>query len=258
MKIYTRIQYSWNQDGELVVDNYDAFEYTGKVELCCGASTSQQQIGAEQATAYQQMTQQAQQVFGSSSQVFQQLQSTFAPTVAAGPSQQGFSAAEDANLKSQAITQSGVAYKNAKSAVGEAIASQGGGNNPALTSGSNTGIDLGIANSAAANTANELSNIEETNYATGRQNYDTAVSGLAASPNVYNPAAEFGNAATNSGNAASNTANQIASQNSSWVQAVTGVLGGVASAATGGLVKGSGSGSGTGVSDSNPSAGPEG
>lgn len=244
MKIYTHIVGSMTTGA---IDIEDFFEYIGDTALCCGATPAQDVAQAGQASVFAQLTNQAQQVFGASSQVFQQLQKTFAPTVAAGPSQQGFSPAENANLQSQAITQSGQAYRNAKAAVGNAGASEGGGNNPALQTGVNAGTDAKLASSASENTANELSNITEKNYETGRANYDTAVSGLESSPNVFNPATSAGGAATGAGEASATTANQIASQNNSWVQAVTGALGGVASAATGGVIKnlgGGGSGSG--------------
>lgn len=235
MNIYTRVSYIWD-GSKYVVDTLDVIDYNGPVALLCGASSAQNQVQSQQLSAYQTMTQQAQQVFGASSQVFNQLQSTFAPTVKAGPSQQGFSPTEDANLKSQAITSSGQAYKNAKEAVGDTVASEGGGNNAALQSGVNTGINLNVADSAAANTANELQQETEANYATGRQNYDTAVAGLESSPGVFNPATSASSAATGAGEAAGNTANQIASQNNSWVQSVTGALGGIAgTVATGGM-----------------------
>lgn len=235
MNVYTKITGRF-VGTDIIIDKTESFVYDGNVAECCGASSQQNQAQAAQAAAYTAMTQQAQQVFGASSQVFKQLQSTFAPTVAAGPSQQGFSAAEDANLRSQAITQSGIAARNAKQSVDQSIAAQGGGNNPALTSGTNTGIDLAVANAASQNTANQLGQITEANYATGRQNYDTAVAGLTGSTNVFNPASTAGNAATGAGEASASTANQIASQNNSWVQAVTGALGGIAgSVATGGM-----------------------
>lgn len=243
MKIYTKLVLQWNEGADKYLPVVEeSYEYDGPVALCCGATGAQNTIQTGQMNAYTQMNQQAQAVFGQDSQVFNQLQSTFAPTVAAGPSQQGFSPTENANLQSQAITESGQAYKSAKSAVGEAVAAQGGGNNAALTSGTNTGIDINVADSAAANTANQLGQITQANYQTGRQNYDTAVAGLAGSTNVFNSATNAGNAATGAGSAASTTANQIATQNNSWIQSVTGALGGVAGAAVGDIGSGGGGG----------------
>lgn len=248
MKIYTRIEYRWDGD-KLVLDNYDAFEYSGNVELCCGATDAQNAAQAAQASAYTQMTQQAAQVFGDSSAVFKQLQATFTPTIAAGPNQEGFSPAEVSALKSQAITQSGNAYRNAKQAVGESIAAEGGGNNSALQSGTNTGINLSVANSAAANTADEENKIDLANYSTGRTNYANAVAGLSGATGVYNPATSSANASTTAGEASANTANQIASQNNSWQQGVIGALGGIGGAFVSGGLKSLG-GAASSASDS--------
>lgn len=252
-KIYTKITWSLTDDG-MVLDNADYSWYDGKIELACGATSAQNTVQAAQASAYTQMTQQASQVFGSSSQVFNQLQSTFAPTVAAGPSQQGFSAQEVGNLNSEAVTQGGVAARNAQQAAGESIAAQGGGNEAALQNGTNAGVKANIDVSAAENTANNLATITQNNYTQGNANYNAAVQGLAGSTNVYNASTSAGSAATGAGVASANTANQIATQNNSWMQAVSGALGAVGgSFASGGLSALEGGGSG-----SSPNAGANG
>lgn len=244
MRIYTKI--TWDiATGAL--DSEEHFEYDGEITLLCGATAAQTQAQQAQAAAYTQMTQQAQQVFGAGSQVFQNLQNTFQPTIAKGPSQEGFSEAEKSALNSQAITNGGIAARNAKQATGEAVAAQGGGNNAGLQSGVDTGIEAQVNESAAENTANNLNTIQLNNYATGRQNYQQAVAGEAGSVSAFNPATGAGSAATGAGEASANTANQIATQNQSWVQAVTGALGGVAGSFVGGglgkLIPGMGSGS---------------
>lgn len=243
MKIYTSI--TWDiETGR--VDKEESFVYHGKIDLLCGATAAQNQAQQAQATFYTQATQQASQVFGAGSQVFQQLQSTFAPTVAAGPSQQGFSPAELANQNSQAITNNGIATRNAQQAAGESIAAAGGGNNSALQSGQSAGVKANIDIAGAENTANALSTITANNYATGRANYNTAVAGLEGAPGVFSPSTGATSAATGAGEASANTANQIAqAANSPW-QAALGALGGVAgSFASGGLGKLIGSGSGS-------------
>jgi len=242
MKIYTKLQYYWDDRlNSYVLDKSESFEYNGVIELMCGASGQQKDIGASQQTFMNQLQSQAGQVFGASSTVFQNLLNTFTPTVQAGPNQQGFSPAELAVRNSQAITNAGTAYKNAKAALGENNAATGGGNT-GLPSGAAATEATELANAGANNTANQLNQIQEENYATGRQNYDTAVSGLAQAPNVFGAATSAAGAANNAGEAAANTANQISQQNNSWMSAVGGILGGVAGAATGGLVKGFGGG----------------
>lgn len=237
MRIYSSASLQWDDDAQRYITVSEQFtEYSGPVVLCCGASAGQQAVANSQTLAYQTLQQQAQQVFGNSSTVFNDLVSSLSPVVAAGPDQQGFSQAEQSALNSAAITNTGQAYRNAKQAVGEAEAAQGGGNVGDVTGGSKTATDLGIAESAAAQTSSELNQIQQQNYATGRQNYDNAVSGLESAANVYNPATSLANASTTSGEAAANTENQIAQQNNSWVQGVTGILGDVAGVATGGVM----------------------
>jgi len=252
MKVYRELRFQW--DGHKYIKIYeDAFMYEGEVELACGASSGQKAIGQQQSNFYNQVTTQAGSVFGNSSTVFQDLLNTFAPTVAAGPNQQGFSPTELSNLNSQAITQTGQAYRNAKAAVGDAESAQNGGN-ASLPGGGNLGVNAQLAESAANQTAGELSNITQQNYAVGRQNYDVAVQGLANAPSVFNTASGFDNAATGAGSAAANTQNQISQQNNSWISAVTGALGQVGGAAAGALLGGN-SDSGSGDQNQSPNNG---
>lgn len=230
MQIYTRLVFDI-RTGNLIES--EEYNYDGPLDLCCGASSQQTNTYNQQQQLSSQVMQQGQQVFGDSSKVFNDLVSSLAPTVAAGPNQEGFSAAEKSALQSQAITNAGVAYKNAKAATGNAIAAQGGGNT-SLTSGANLGVEANLASSASQNTADQLSTINLNDYATGRQNYDTAVSDLAGATSVYNPATNVDNSATGALTGQANTANEIASQNNSWIQSVSGALGGIAGVATGG------------------------
>ena len=245
MKVYTRLTGRWND----LRNEYETleelhFEYEGPVVQLCGATPQQTSAQEQQASFATQVQQQASQVFGSDSSVFSDLMSTFAPTIAAGPNQEGFSAGEKSNLDSSAITETGQAYKNAKEAVGEAESAQGGGNTSGVTSGANVGTDLSVANSAAAQTSGELNQIDEADYQTGRANYDAATSGLLNATNSFNSATSSDNAETSAGTASANTANQIASENNSWVQSVTGALGGIAGAVTTGGMSNLGKGVG--------------
>lgn len=233
MKIITKCEGIWN--GRAYVTVYEeTMAWHGPVALACGPSGAESAIGQSQQNFMTQLQTQAGSVFGSSSQVFNSLMNTFSPIVAAGPNQQGFSPALLANLNSQAITQTGQAYQNAKAAVGNQLSAEGGGN-VALPSGSTVGANLSLAESAANETSKQLSQITQENYATGRQNYEQAVQGMEAAPGVFNAATGAANAATNAGTAAANTANQIAQQRTSWMQPVIGALSGIAGAATGGM-----------------------
>lgn len=237
MKIYSSITYRWNDSiGKYEIDFSDSFDYNGPVELLCGATSAQNNIQQQQSNFSKQLTQQASTVFGNSSSVFNDLVSSFNPIVAAGPSQNGFSAAEKSNLDSQAITDTGNQYKNAKAAAGDAASAVGGGNTGDVSGGSTTGTDLSVANAAASQTSSELGSINLADEQQGNQNYNNAVSGLENAPGVFNPATGASGAATSQQSSTANTANQIATQQNSWMQAAAGALGAVGGAvATGGM-----------------------
>jgi hypothetical protein len=249
----------WELDGMgRYVKVYDEVQdYNGPVALACGATSQQKQIGQQQQNFFNQLQSQASTVFGNASQVFQTLVNTFTPTIQAGPNQQGFSPAELSAMQSQAITNVGQGYRNVKAAVGNQEAAYGGGN-ISLPTGVNEATDLGAAEAAANAQSGALNQITQENYAVGRQNYENAVKGIAGATDVFNPATSSANAATGAGTAAANTANQVAQENQSWMSAVSGVLGSVAGAATGGAMnwvkglggkQGGGGGGGGAVAD---------
>jgi hypothetical protein len=235
MKIVREARYIWNGT-EYVKIYEDSYEYVGPVELLCGPSADQTSVMNTQLALTQQAQQQSQAIFGESSTVFGDLMKSFAPIVAAGPNQQGFSAQENANLNSQAVTQGGVAYRNAKTAVGNAQAATGGGN-VVLPSGAQIGTDASLAASAAENTANQESQITEQNYATGRQNYEQAAADLEGAPSVFGTSTNAIGTAGNISGQAANTANTINQQDTAWQTAAIGALGSLGGAALGGLTR---------------------
>jgi hypothetical protein len=180
------------------------------------------------------MAGQATAVFGASSAVYTALSNAYSPIVAAGPSQQGFSAQEASNLNSEAITQTGTEYKNEKEALGNAQAAQGGGN-VALPSGTTTAADEQLAANAGNQTASELSQITQKNYDQGNANYNAAVAGEANLPNVYDAANSAGTAAVGASQNAGTQQNAVSQQNNSWMSLVGGALGDVAGVASAGL-----------------------
>jgi hypothetical protein len=199
----------------------------------CGATAGQNQQAASTTAAYNAATTQAANIFGESSTAFNDLMSSYKPTIAAGPSQQGFSQGELSNLNSQAITQNGVEAKNAKEAVGNAESAQvgAGGGSPVGPGGATVGANLSIAENAANQTSSQLSQITEAGYEQGNKNYDVAVQGATAAPNMFNPASEATSAATGAGNTATTAVNNVATSAQSPWQIAAGALGSVAGAA---------------------------
>lgn len=224
MTIYTRLTVSMIT-GEVL--ECETQEYDGVVDLCCGASGEEKQAYQTQVAVTNQLTQQAQQIFGASSGVFHDLLNAYSPIVANGPSQKGFSPAEDSALRSEAITDTGNAYEHARQAVGEHQAAQGGGT-IALPNGASDAADINLAEQGAAQTAGNLMNVEKANYDTGRSNFFAAAKGLDESTGVFNPATAAGSAESSAASEAAKTASDITQANNSWVSSVTGMLGGIA------------------------------
>jgi hypothetical protein len=226
----------------------------------CGATSNQKQQQTSTQSAYQTAVSNAQSVFGSSNKVFQDLMSTFSPTVAAGASQNGFSGQTLSNMNSEAITQTGQEAKNEKAAVGNAEAATSPTSN--LPSGGQVGSDLSLAENAGNQTASELSQIQLANEQQGNANYKTAVAGLESAPGVFSPATGATEAATSAGNTAGNAVNSVAQANQSGWQLAAGALGGIAGATLPGIIKnsnfGSNTNSNTGSSSTSSAAGPYG
>src|ERR1700677_57752 len=189
----------------------------------CGASSQQTNIANEQNQNFQNLTSQAQSIFGSDSQIFNQLNSAFSPILSAGPGQSGFTPAQLATMNSQAITQTGQQYRNASQAAGEKSASLGG--TSILPSGAALNQQTQIAEAGAANTSNALTNINLQNQIQGRQNWLQDAGVLGGAGHVFNSAQSAGLAATRAGSSAQTGAGDVNSANNQWIGAASGVLG---------------------------------
>jgi len=197
----------------------------------CGASSQQTSIEAAQANFYNTLTSEYKTVFGENQAILGSLTSSLEPILQAGINQQGFSPEELANLNEIAVNQTGQNYANAKAAVSNAQAAEGGGNQY-IPSGAKNEQQLQLAESAAQQESSNEQQIQSQNYATGRENYLAALSGLSSVAGQYNPAG-FANAATGAGSAAASTADAITQANNSWLSVVSGGLGAAATAYAG-------------------------
>lgn len=209
----------------------------------CGASSQQKQMFNAQSAFYTTMTNEAQTVFGEASKVFQDLQNAFAPIVAAGPNQEGYSPEEKTAMMTEATEGTANTYNKAAKALGEQIASEGGGN-AYIPNGANEQLKEQVLTSAAANESAIKNNIIQKDYDVGRQNFMAAAGVLGGATGVYNPATGVAGAANSAGSAASETANQIAQADNSWMTAVGGALGGIGGAVVSGGMSNLGKGVG--------------
>lgn len=238
MKVYYQVYLEWDEALQRYVKSPEgeiSEEYTGPVAMCCGASSQMKQIGSEQSSFFQQLTQQAGSVFGKASGVFNDLVKTFTPVVAAGPNQEGFSGAEKTAMFTMANEGTAQTYNKASAALEKGLAARGGGN-AYIPSGADDQLRETLASSAAAQESNAKNQIVQEDYATGRDNWLKAAAGLSGATNVFNPVTGMNDSATSAGNAAEKTENEIQQADNSWVGAVTGMAGGIlGSVATGGM-----------------------
>jgi len=176
----------------------------------------------------QQYNDMMQQQYANQGAIFSKVSSVLDPILKAGPSQQGFSDAESNTLNAQAVAGTAQNYNSAAKAVGEETAAEGGGNS-VIGSGAATQLKEEVANSAAQTESGEETQIQEQNYATGRENFQNAEEGEMAIAAGENPLG-YASAATNQSNATATVANQIAQENNSWYNAALGAAGSIGSA----------------------------
>ncbi len=193
------------------------------------ASAAQDQLSQEQANFYQELSANYATVFPQQQKILDALTSQFSPILAAGPNETGFSAPEESAMRTTAADTTAQAAQQASVALGSKEASMG---DSSIPSGASLQLDSGLLNSAAQENAGLQNQITQQNYATGRQNFLNAAGALDNAASLNNPNA-YASAATSSGAAANSTMNSIASENSSWMQPVFGMIGGIAGAALG-------------------------
>lgn len=158
------------------------------------------------------------------------LNATLNPIVEAGPNQTGFSAPEEAALNTQAIDSTAGNYANAERKIQTDTAGRNdSGNLP--QSGVDQTLEAGVASSAAQQLSNEELGITESNYATGRSNFNNAVGEEEGVSGQFNPVPYAG---------AANTANSTAFSEADTIQQQqnqeeSDIAGGVSSLATGAI-----------------------
>jgi hypothetical protein len=201
--------------------------------MCGGPTSAQENLQNEESQFYQTQINAYNQAYSQFSQISQQLQNMYAPILAKGPSQQGFSAGETEGLNAQAVQGTAANYAAASKALNEGIASEGGGNSNANITGAGANqLRENLAATGAAAESAEEEQIQQASYAQGYQEYEGAVGGEEQLAQGWNPNS-FASSANNSASTANSEANAIAQeQNSIWTS-VFGALGGIAGQAVG-------------------------
>ncbi len=195
--------------------------------MCLGTHGAEQNVANQEAAYTNTMISEGAQIFGQDSSVFNQLVGAYSPIVKAGPSQEGFSAAESNALNAAAIQNTAAGYRNAAAATKSGVAGFGGGNTLS-TSGVGLNANVAVGEAAANQQATQLNQIQQANWSQGHQNWLQATQGLAQAPGVMNNAAMFSNQIQSGLATEMDNAQAQDARSNWWVPMATGELGNVA------------------------------
>jgi hypothetical protein len=200
----------------------------------CGTHGAEKAAANDQSAFTKSMLSQASTVFGADSGVFNSMKNAYSQLLAAGPSQQGFSAAQQSAMNASAITNGANQTRFAEARLGGQQAGAGGGNAP-NASGIGAGDRAGVAEKFGEATANSLNEIQQKNYEQGNINWRTAGEELGKAPGVFgNLSGVDASAQTGLDKNMSNATAADAASNW-WVKPVEAVAGDALNAASGGL-----------------------
>jgi hypothetical protein len=230
----------WDETAQHYVadpSTWEGYEYDGPVDLCKGDKTLQ--AGEQQQAAFNQQLQQAFMAqFGKQSAQIDYLNSILKP-IAKNP--RGLSPEALTAMRTSAGDTIATQGANAKAAVQAGEAARGGNG---LPSGVDAQIDAGLAVNTANQTAQAQNDITKYDASVKQANFWNAISGLSGNAAMMNPQSYASEANQGSGALAGLGTAYYNSQQSGWLNAALGALGGAAGAWASGGFKMPGSSSG--------------
>jgi hypothetical protein len=162
-------------------------------------------------------------LFSEQQGVLNALNQSLSPTVAKGPSQQGFAAPELAALQTQAINNAGAANTAAQQAARTYGAGQGGGGTSGLTSGITKQIQSAIASQEAGTLGTNLNQINMADWQQGNANYNRAIGAMSNLGSMYNPSGAM-SGTLQANQAAFGQANQMNQESNAMGRDIAGFL----------------------------------
>lgn len=189
----------------------------------CGPSSEEKSIQASTQNFGSQMQQNYGTLFSQQQDVLKSINRSLNPTVAAGPSQRGFSSAEKSALQTAAINNAGAANTAAQQAARTYGAGEGSGGGSGITSGITKQIEGAIASQSAGQEDAQLNQIEQADWNQGNQNYWRAQGAMSGLASLENPNATAGTA-LGADQAAFQQASQINTENNALGQDIAGFV----------------------------------
>ncbi|SRR6266851_2309231 len=142
-----------------------------------GPSTQEQAIAQDENIFAKELMQDYGTMFSQQQDTLHQLRGAYSSIIAQGPNQHGFSSDVLNALHTQLINSNAAGYRNSAQAVRNFLAGQGGGATSGVTSGIAAQVEASIASEASNKLAAGQTGITLQDYATGRENWKTALSG---------------------------------------------------------------------------------
>lgn len=225
MFIYTKIQYKWTPTGELVVDQYEGFEYGGPLAECKGDSVAKQQE-QNQLNFNNQLMSIFQQQYGKQAAVLDFLKGKLQPMI---ENPTGYDPATLAAMRTSATDNLSTSYNNASKALQGRQFITGRD----LPSGVQAQQSAQLATAEASDKANAQNTITMNDANLKNTNYWNAMNVLSGNvASQFNPLG-YANSATSGANAVANLSQAVtASQQSGLLGTLGGIAGGVLGSAT--------------------------
>ncbi len=153
----------------------------------CGPSSEEKSLQRSSASFAGMLQQNYGTLFSKQLDTLNAINRSLSPTLSAGPTQRGFAAPERAALDTQAINAAGAANRAAQQAARTYGAGEGGGATSGVTSGITKQIESAIGSQAAEALGTRQGQIEQADWATGRENFWRAQGGMEALAQGYSP-----------------------------------------------------------------------
>lgn len=196
--------------------------------MCGGPSQQQNDLSNEEADFYRTQVQAYNTAYQNFSTIQDTLNQQFAPVIAKGPGQRGFTDQERNDLMTKAREGTATEFSKAQQAVNSNFASRGGGNDVTnITSGAAGQTESDLAAYAANSEADTEMGINEADYSLGKTEYDQAIQGEEGLAAGWNPNTWSGSV-NQSAKTANDEANEITKEKESVWGNVLGGLSGVA------------------------------
>lgn len=191
----------------------------------CGPTGAQSQDLESMQNLQRQLQTESANTYGEEQGILSKMTAAYEPIVAAGPNQEGFSAAEKNTMDTQADEGVAQNYQQASRAIRENQAAEGGGDSY-VPSGAEEALREGVTEAAAGQRSSEQLAITKADYDQGHTNYEEAAQNLAGTAQLINPLGYAGET-TATGEAVGSEANTLAAQSNSWMAPVLGAVGAV-------------------------------